>query len=279
MSNLNSILYQLRFFIKKLKIDIHLVFVYGPAQEEGREQFLLELAQICSENSLPMIIGGDFNIMRFSSDKNKKFCNNKWSDMFNQIINTYELRDIHLSGGKYTWSNNQSIPTLEKLDRVLMNKAWETHFPMTNIRKKPRIMSDHNPLTLSVDQKVEHKRKPFRFEISWLHQEGFKGKLKEIWDQPMIAKFNVEKWMIKEKRIKKYFKGWSNKRKGNEKKRKMELQDELLSLETIEEDQLLTAKQLERKTMIQSKHMEICEQEELYWNCLLNVKYKFLPKS
>lgn len=61
-----------------------------------------------------MLIGGDFNIMRFCGDKNKKFKNNKWSDMFNHIINIHELRELHLNGGKYTWSNNQVNPTLEK---------------------------------------------------------------------------------------------------------------------------------------------------------------------
>lgn len=89
-----------------MKLDHFSVFLYGPAQEEGREQFLIELAQLCRSNSLPLIIRGDFNILRFSSDKNKNFCPNKWNDMFNHIINTHELRELHLVGGRYTWSNN-----------------------------------------------------------------------------------------------------------------------------------------------------------------------------
>ncbi|GJN39683.1 hypothetical protein PR202_gb28818 [Eleusine coracana subsp. coracana] len=103
---------------KRNKMDLKLVFIYGPAHGEGREQFLLELAQICNNNKLPMLIGGAFNIRRFCSDKNKPCSLNKWSDMFNHVINTHELRDLHLNGGKYTWSNNQSNPTLEKLDSL-----------------------------------------------------------------------------------------------------------------------------------------------------------------
>ena len=99
-----------------------LVTVYGPAQEDKKDQFLTELAQICSNKKYPMLLGGDFNILRFSSEKNKSFHNNKHSDIFNSIINSFELRDLDISGGRFTWSNNQENPTLEKLDRILINE-------------------------------------------------------------------------------------------------------------------------------------------------------------
>jgi len=69
-----------------------------------------------------MLMGGDFNIMRYSSDKNKPFSPNKYSDLFNWMINTYELRDLNLNGGNYTWSNNQDFSTLERLDRISMSE-------------------------------------------------------------------------------------------------------------------------------------------------------------
>jgi len=61
-------------FDKKMRKNICLVSVYGPAQDEGKEAFLTELAHICFKNKEPMLIGGDFNILRFSEDKNKAFC-------------------------------------------------------------------------------------------------------------------------------------------------------------------------------------------------------------
>jgi exonuclease III len=67
---------------------------------------------------------------------------------YNWIVNTYKLRDLPLNGGRFTWSNNQSDPTLERLDGVLISKHWEAKFPLTNIRKNPRFLSDHNPLIL-----------------------------------------------------------------------------------------------------------------------------------
>ena len=114
--------------------------VYGPPHDDNKEEFLIELSQICTNQSYPALIGGDFNIIRFSSERNKKFIGNKYSDMFNHIINTYELRELGLLGGKFTWSNNQQRPTLEKLDRVLMNDDWEKLFPLTSLRKIPRYV-------------------------------------------------------------------------------------------------------------------------------------------
>jgi endonuclease/exonuclease/phosphatase family metal-dependent hydrolase len=94
------------------------------------------------------VIGGDFNILRFSSEKNKAFVPNRFSDMFNSVINAYDLRELYMSGGIFTWPNNQANPTLERLDRILVSKEWEGMFPTVLVFKKPREFSDHNPLIL-----------------------------------------------------------------------------------------------------------------------------------
>jgi hypothetical protein len=40
-----------------------LVAVYGPAQQNLKEQFLTELVNMRSHESLPLLIGGDYNIL------------------------------------------------------------------------------------------------------------------------------------------------------------------------------------------------------------------------
>jgi exonuclease III len=104
-------------------------------------------------------VGGDFNLLRFSNEKNKAMSHSKWTDIFNSIINTCALREIHTSGGQYTWSNNHSDPTLEKLDRFLMSSSWEMLFPLVTVHKLVRDMSDHNPLILdTLDIRIRKKR-------------------------------------------------------------------------------------------------------------------------
>jgi hypothetical protein len=112
---------QQKFMTKLKKRNIMLVTVYGPTPDEKKEQLLSDLANICSNIKIPTLIGGDYNILIFSGEKNRNFSCNRFTDMFNWIINTFELRDLNLNGGVYTWSNNQEDSTLERLDRVLIS--------------------------------------------------------------------------------------------------------------------------------------------------------------
>jgi hypothetical protein len=60
---------------------------------------LRELASFCAKIKEPYVIGGDFNIMRISSDKNKNFLPNRFSDILNTIININGLRELYVSEG------------------------------------------------------------------------------------------------------------------------------------------------------------------------------------
>jgi hypothetical protein len=102
-----------------------------------KDKFLAEVAHFCSRNKDPYLICGDFNLIRYPSQKNKKTTLKRSSRMFNTIIDAYELIDIDMIDGKFTWSNNQNPPTLERLDRFLMSKGWEDIFPRVTLRKKP----------------------------------------------------------------------------------------------------------------------------------------------
>lgn len=57
---------------KTSKFQWNLVTVYGDAQREGKAAFLAELSRIYQDNPQPCVIGGDFNIIRNSSEKNKQ---------------------------------------------------------------------------------------------------------------------------------------------------------------------------------------------------------------
>ena len=151
-----------------------------------------------------MLMGEDFNILRFSSNKNKKFNDNNFFCTFNLIINSYELRELHLSGGKFTWSNNRLDPTLEKLDRVLVSSSWESEFPLCNLRKIPRYMSDHNPLIVRTDLSQNIGSRPFCFENSWLQHAEFSLRVREIWNRKVISKSAIDTWCIKMDRVKKF---------------------------------------------------------------------------
>ena len=107
-----------------------LLAVYGAAQDQLKDEFLSELVRICDSETLPLIVGGDFKIIRRSEEKNNNNFNVRWPFVFNAIIESLNLREIALSGRQYTWSSRREIPTLEKLDRMLMTREWEKNSPL-----------------------------------------------------------------------------------------------------------------------------------------------------
>jgi len=81
-------------FDKNLKKHWSLANIYGLAQDEFKVSFLSELSNFCFKAKYPILMDGDFNILRYSSEKNKKFNENNFSSVFNLIINAYELREL-----------------------------------------------------------------------------------------------------------------------------------------------------------------------------------------
>jgi hypothetical protein len=79
---------------------------------------------------LPLLIGGDFNIIRRKEEKNNNNFNTRWPFMFNAIIESLDLREIALSGRQFTWASRRTILTYEKLDIILASVDWENKFPL-----------------------------------------------------------------------------------------------------------------------------------------------------
>ena len=126
-----------------------LVVVYGAAQEERKPDFLAELVPICDGETLPMLIGGDFNIIRREEEKNNSNFNARWPVVFNAIIESLDLKEIQLSGRQYTWASRRETPTYEKLDRFLASVEWEQKYPLVSVHAMTRAGSDHTPLIIN----------------------------------------------------------------------------------------------------------------------------------
>ena len=199
---------QLNIFDRERKLKWNFLNVYGAPQEENKIEFLTELASFCSKNKDPYLVGGDFNILRFTSEKNKGGGIHRHSGVFNSIIAAQELIDIHMAGGKFTWSNNQNNPTLERLDRILISKDWEDLYPGVMLYKLPREVSDHNPLILTDGASKQLSKLSFRFELSWIKHPDFLHIVQILWEKPCHANSALDTMQIKLKRFKQFFKGW-----------------------------------------------------------------------
>lgn len=193
-----------------------------------------------------MQIGGDFNIIRYANEKNIRDGVHRHTYLFNSLIHFYELREINMIGGMFTWSNNQEFPVLEKLDRILVTKEWEDIFPQAMVKNLPREISNHNPLILSSGFCDKVPFIQFKFDLNWLKNPDFYQRVEEIWHKPCRASSALDKIQQKLKLFKQYFKGWGFNLQGEMRKMK-EIQVELVDLENSEENIRLTEVQAERK--------------------------------
>ena len=70
-----------------------LMAVYGAAQQGMKGEFLVELVKVCSScANMPLMVGGDFNIIRNPSEKNNNRYNDTCPRLFNAVIETLNLR-------------------------------------------------------------------------------------------------------------------------------------------------------------------------------------------
>jgi hypothetical protein len=60
---------QVNLWDKMLKFKWNLLVVYGAAQDENKIVFLTELSRFCATNKEPMLVGADFNIIRYLKEK------------------------------------------------------------------------------------------------------------------------------------------------------------------------------------------------------------------
>ena len=139
------------------------------------------MAGIISWWDAPWCIGGDFNVVRFPSEKSGQVPFITAMQEFSDLIADFGLLDIPLEGGKFTWSNNRELPSMSRLDRFLFSTKWADHFGLVNQQRLPRVLSDHFPILLNCGQIIGGKR-PFRFENMWLKVEGFVDKVQSWWE-------------------------------------------------------------------------------------------------
>ena len=88
--------------------------------------------------------------MRHNKEKNKDNFNPRWPFLFNAVINSFDLREIELTGRQFTWANSLTNRTYEKLDRVLMTTEWELKYPLVTVHALDRGVSNHAPLLLEI---------------------------------------------------------------------------------------------------------------------------------
>lgn len=110
-------------FFQSLKLTMtsdnfewYLMNVYGPAHEDRKLESLEEITNRIQTLDRPVLIGGDFNLVRTREEKSSGNVNVHLMDAFNEMIETTSLWELQRTGSRYTWSNKQTPPIMCVLD-------------------------------------------------------------------------------------------------------------------------------------------------------------------
>ena len=125
-------------------------------------------------------MAGDFNLILDPTDKNNARINRRNMNRFRRLVDSLELRDIHLHGRTYTWSNEHTNPTLVRLGRILTSVDWEELYPLCFLQALSSDDSDHCPLLLLTKTNIRSKPR-FHFETFWPNLEGFLDAVSRGW--------------------------------------------------------------------------------------------------
>jgi hypothetical protein len=238
--------------------------VYGPVQIELKPDFLRDLMDVITATEVPLIVGGDFNLVREAAEKSTGNVNESLVQLFNQFVDDVSLREMHRQGGSFTWTNKQEIPIMAVLDRVFVSNDWEAQFPLANTRSLTRVGSDHNPLLVETDSVLNIRASIFRFDATWLSQEGFVDWVVNKW--PQRKKENIlDHWNITSQLLRRNLRGWSINWGSVQRKLKQNLLLQLETWDRMAETRALTGNEWRDRYEKEEELMKIYENEELFW--------------
>jgi mannosylglycoprotein endo-beta-mannosidase len=92
------------------RMKLEIMGIYGPADHTSSLRFLEEISNKVARSNLPIIMGGDFNLMRIPMDKNNDRINWARLDLLNEHISNWAVQEIPRIGARFTWSNRQLNP-------------------------------------------------------------------------------------------------------------------------------------------------------------------------
>lgn len=103
--------------------------VYVPNDTRSRKDLWKELDAVRGRWDGAWCVGGDWNVVRYLSERMGTSRMTEEMRSFLDWINSQSLVDLPPKGAFFTWSNNHSIPRVSRLDRFLVTNDWVDLYP------------------------------------------------------------------------------------------------------------------------------------------------------
>jgi exonuclease III len=185
--------------------------VYGPQDNLSKRLFLKELRELKDQAKLAWLIVGEFNMIYLDQDKSNDRLDRRMMSRSRRTLNHLEVKEIQLVRRRFTWSNEQSSPTMLRIDRAFSSIAWEDLYPDPIVTPLSSSSSDHCPL--KIHSQVWTSLLPrFRFKMHWPLMPGFLECVQQSWSKSIVNPQNTMTTLhIKLSRTAKALAMWSHK--------------------------------------------------------------------
>ncbi|XP_073363287.1 uncharacterized protein [Aegilops tauschii subsp. strangulata] len=207
-----------------------LTCVYAPQLDHEKVEFLEELVEIRDLHVGPWAVVGDFNLLAAASEKSNDAVNRRMIARFRSSLNRLELKELYLSGRRFTWSNERENATKEKIDHVFNTNAWEDLHP-------------------------------FRFEAFWPRAEGFMDTVSMAWNSvPSVG----NPFVVLDNKLRataKKLQGWSDRWIGNVKLQIAMAMELIYRLDSASDHRLLTVAAFLLRKTLKRKLLGLCSLE------------------
>ncbi|XP_023764125.1 uncharacterized protein LOC111912612 [Lactuca sativa] len=206
-----------------------MVNVYGPQSPSEKKKLWEDLTRIRYEKPGYWIVFGDFNVVRYPSERcHSRFCPSS-AYAFNKFIQDADLKEFNMGGEKFTFMI-RSDAKLSKLDRFLVCSGYLNSFPLSAVTAHPRELSDHSPITLQ-SAVADFGPIPFKLFNSWILKEGFDQLVIDTWSR-FVGYGTPDAYLAaKLKFLKNAIRKW---RKEVSKKESKELDDSISMIKNLE---------------------------------------------
>nr|GEX71936.1 putative RNA-directed DNA polymerase, eukaryota, reverse transcriptase zinc-binding domain protein [Tanacetum cinerariifolium] len=171
-----------------------------------------------SQGKGEVIIMGDFNEVRYKSERFGSLFNVQDANVFISFIANAGLEEVPLGGSSFTWCH-KSATKMSKLDRFLISLD--------------RYLSDHRPILLR-ESHFDYGPTPFRFFHYWFEIECFNKLVEDLWIEAHVDGSNAMVNMMKKlKYLKQRIRKWNKGNMESSKNRKAKLKDDLKPVNAI----------------------------------------------
>ncbi|GJS38952.1 RNA-directed DNA polymerase, eukaryota, reverse transcriptase zinc-binding domain protein [Tanacetum coccineum] len=198
----------------------YMVNVYAPQDDKKKEILWHNILDFKEGNPGHYLIFGDFNVVRFASERIGTIFNSASANVFNQFIRDGHLWEIPHGGHLFTRINRRG-DKLSKLDRFLITENSASHMHNYSAQVLDCHISDHRTIILSASS-LDFGPIPFKFYNSWLLEKQLHTIVTEFWEQHVaeIGSNSIVGFKTKMKALKTIVKEWSRNRTSSQSREK-----------------------------------------------------------